>query len=285
MDLHCDGDYAAYYFAGNDETPFGDCRRKIIDAFEVARSIAGAAQVVIHLSSGLSCKGGRYKIATVKPYQQQREGKVKPKNWEAIRMWLESEKTLPGTDFRVVTWLDREADDGAAAAARYAWQGKRHPAIFSRDKDWRMIPGRHVDWMTLARTETTPDTFEAFGEDGEMFGIKWFFVQMLAGDGVDNIPGLEGIRKKGGVGFRTIGDALAKEALADAVDARQAFGTVRALYQDYYAESWADRFVEQAALLWLRADTKADPGDFMRAIPAADKALAEAVHKLRRRIR
>ena len=138
MALHVDGDYCAYYFSGKDETTIAEAKHNLLSALAVVKQLAGAgAQTVIHLTSELSDKGQRYKIATVKPYQGQRDDGRKPKNWQALRFWLENEVKVLG--FRVVIWNDREADDGVAAASRYAWQTGKRIAILSRDKDFRMM--------------------------------------------------------------------------------------------------------------------------------------------------
>jgi DNA polymerase-1 len=284
--MHVDGDYAAYYFSGNDETTLASAKSKLITFVRDAKEIGGVGgQVIVHLSHGLSDKGGRFKIASVKPYQGQRDSSRKPKNWEQMRGWLEESKTLPGTDFRVVTWMDREADDGVAAAARYAWESGNMPVILSRDKDFRMIPGRHIVWTTLERHEIRPETWASTGPDSEVYGQKWFWMQMLAGDSADNIPGLEKQPAKQEGSFKDCGMACAEVRLMDATSPEAAYGIVKELYQGYYGASWADRFVEQAALLWLRVDNDAYVGDFMRAIPARDMALETALVKLEKRIR
>lgn len=284
--LHVDGDYAAYYFSGNDDTTLSAAKRKMLDAIENAREVGGAGgQVVIHLSGGLSDKGQRFKIATVRQYQGQRDSSRRPKNWAGMRGWLEEAKTLPGTDYRVVTWMDREADDGVAAAARYAWTTGTVPVIYSRDKDFRMIPGRHIIWTTLDRHEFRPETFESIGPDGEVYGQKWFWMQMLQGDSADNIPGLEGQPAKTAGEFKACGAACAEALLSQAQSSEQAFIVVEHYYRLYYGQAWADRFAEQAALLWLRTDNKAYVGDFMRAIPARSVDLEQALVRLERRIR
>lgn len=289
--LHVDGDYAAYYFSGNDDTTFSQAKAKAIDGIKVAASVAGAGGgVVVHLTGRGSDKGGRFKIATVKDYQGQRDSSRRPQNWDAMRTWLEESKTLPGTDFRVVTWLDREADDGVSAAARYAWQTGKLPAIFSRDKDFRMIPGRHVTWTTLQRIELLPerwklDTGETDTNGPIIYGQIAFWLQMLQGDNADNIPGLEKVPAKAAGKFKNCGGGCAHEYLDGTKNAAQAYGVVSKLYQDYYGGSWPDRFAEQAALLWLRTDNQAYVGDFMRAVPHRVPELERAVVKLEGRIR
>ena len=283
--MHVDGDYAAYYYSGNDDTLVADAKRNLINGIQAAAQVGGAGKVVIHLTHGMSDKAQRYKIATVKVYQGQRDGGRRPKNWEAMRQWLESSKTLPGTSWRVVTWTDREADDGVAAAARYEWSQNRVPVILSRDKDFRMIPGRHITWMVLDRVETHPQTFRKDGPDGEIYGTLWFWMQMLQGDTADNIPGLEKQPAKTPGTFKTCGEGCAKHHLLGLTNDREAYDKVTELYQAYYGGAWADRFVEQAALLWLRNDNKAWVGNFTRVLPVKDPEVWAALSRLERRLR
>lgn len=284
-DLHVDGDYAAYYFAGNDETTFASSKRNFIDNVLTARDVAGAGgQVVIHLSGQGGNKGGRFRIATVKPYQGQRDSSRRPKNWDQLRAWLEADKTLAGTDFRVVTWMDREADDGAAAACRYAWQTGNIPATYTRDKDWRIFPARHVVWTTFETVLLRPESFEVIGLDQEMYGPSFFWHQMLMGDTADNIPGLEKQPAKEEGKFKTCGEGCANDYLGPINGNEEAYAVVSGLYERYYGASWPDRFVEQAALLWMRVDKDAYIGDFMRVVPHSPEITAALV-RLERRIR
>lgn len=284
-DLHVDGDYAAYYFAGNDETSLASAKKNMIDSVLAARDIGGAGgTVIIHLSAQGGDKGKRYRIATVKPYQGQRDASRRPKNWEGLRRWLEAGPVLEGTDFRVVQWHDREADDGAAAAARYAWQTGNIPVIFARDKDWRMIPGRHVVWTTFDVTLLRPETFGQIGPDGELYGPSFFWHQMLMGDGADNIPGLEKQPAKDPGKFKTCGEGCANDWLTGTKTNEEAFAVVKDLYERYYGAAWPDRFVEQAALLWMRVDKKAYVADFMRVTPDLPE-LREALVRLERKLR
>jgi len=283
VELHVDGDYAAYYFSGNDETSFGDARANMVRTLGLVRRIAGAGgRSIIHLTAGGSHKGHRYAIGTVKPYQGTRDGKSKPKNWQAMREWLEG----GGPDgYRIKLWDDREADDGVAASARYAFESGKRPGIYSRDKDFQMIPGRHVSWTTLGVTEVEPTTWAIEDEDGRLYGQKWFWMQMLQGDTADNIPGLPKQPAATPGKFKDCGAACARDWLADASTPEKAYAAVRDLYRRFYGESWPAAFTEQAALLWMRTDNAASVDDFMRAIPAKAPELEAAAFQLKRRLK
>lgn len=101
------------------------------------------------------------------------------------------------------------------------------------------------------------------------------------GDSADNITGCKGIGEEG-----------APQILSSAYDNESAFAAVSSMYKAKYgADAWADKFVEQAALLWMRTDVRAnitnfrsvisDPGstDLLdatdRMVVRVDKALAD----------
>lgn len=74
-----------------------------------------------------------------------------------------------------------EADDALGIAQAKAKPGST--IICTNDKDLDQVPGLHYNWSKTRR------------EDGvysidEIEGLRFFYTQMLTGDGVDNIPGL-----------------------------------------------------------------------------------------------
>lgn len=284
-ELHVDGDYLAYYFSGNDDTAFGSARRNTLDCIEnVARIVGAGGRKVLHLTSGCSSKGDRFIVATEKPYQGQRDSGRKPKNWEAMRNWLESGDI--GRGWKVKIWTDREADDGVACAARYALQCGRTPGIFTRDKDFRMIPGLHVEWDTLGMVEVKADTFCVYGTDPDnVYGSKWFWLQMLQGDTADNIPGCPKVYNDKGDKLVNCGPKTAEKILLPCKTNEECFAAVRASYLDCYGPiKWADALVEQAVLLWMRNDNEASVDNFLKAIPYISAEILQAVRKLEKRI-
>lgn len=269
--LHIDGDYLAYYCSGKDETLSGQARRNLLDRIETTRVMAGCDSVVVHLSSPGCTKAHRFIIATVKPYQGQRTG-TRPKNWQYLREFMTH---YEGHAFKTKTWATREADDGMA------FNAYKNPIVIStRDKDMRMLPGKHVSWESYALIDVPIGCFSVVGCDGLQYGHKWFWLQMLQGDTADNIPGLERFVQNGKE--IKIGDATAAKFLATSTDNLSAYLTVKALYRSYYSD-WADRIAEQAGLLWLRTDAAASIGNVLSILPA-DPEIIEAVRRLELRV-
>lgn len=251
--LHIDGDYAAYYCSGKDGTPIGLARRNVIDRIEKAVRASGAESVDVHLTSGSSHKGYRYLVAESRPYQGQRNAGRKPDNWHALRDFMEN---YEGSLFNPVTWSDREADDGMAYMSTVQLSAGKSPVIHTRDKDMRMFGGLHLEWQTFVSHNVPLGCFESYDRDGLMYGHKWFWSQMLTGDSADHIPGLP-----------RVGKEAALRILRDIHNNEQAFGVVTELYRSKIGDRWADYFVEQAALLWMRVCPMVDIVDYLRIMP------------------
>lgn len=274
--LHYDGDYLAYYAAGNDDTEPGRARQSAMARIETARLRTGSESVILHLSASGCTKAHRFLIATVKPYQGQRSGR-KPRNWQYLREVLEH---YEGGKFRPKVWVTREADDGMAFCAYEAARKSASEylaAIGTRDKDMRMLPGVHINWTTLERTEVPLGAYDVIGTDGLQYGLKWFYLQLLQGDTADNIPGLP---KLFGA---ACGPATAEKYLTGTVTAEDAYDRVQTAYADHYGTGWADALVEQAGLLWLRTDAQASIRNIAEAFPDCPH-VSKAVDRLVERV-
>jgi len=279
--VHVDGDYLAYRCAGSEQCPPGIARQNVRDKVQALIEMSGSVRASVHLTMPGSSKGERYLIATVKPYQQQRTHTGRPLNWEMLRGYLED---YEGELFRVIRWRNREADDGMALASRRAEDPLRLCVIASPDKDMRMLAGLHIDIHDYTLTEVPKGAFEVIGANGQVYGHKWFWMQMLAGDTADNIPGLP--RAEG----KRCGDKTAAKYLAGTTCNGEAFEVVSRLYQGTYEATWADALVEQAALLWLRGSKDALIHDFLwvvsrtQEIEAAARRLIKRVKEMRAEI-
>jgi DNA polymerase-1 len=266
--LHLDGDYLAYFAAGNDDCLPGQARQNAFGRIETTRLLTGSESVVLHLSASGCTKANRYLIATVKPYQGQRSGR-KPRNWQYLREVLEH---YEGPKFRPKVWVTREADDGVAYCSTL-----EHIAISTRDKDFRMLPGLHINWMTWERTEVPPGAYDVQGEDGLQYGLKWFWLQLLQGDTADHIPGIPKLFGK------QCGEAGAEKYLAGTTCTEDAYDRVQTAYAAHYGTGWADALVEQAGLLWLRTDAQASIANVAEAFPPCPH-INRALERLQERV-
>lgn len=132
----------------------------------------------------------------------------------------------------------------------------------SRDKDLRMVPGMHFGWECGRQPQFGPQRVEFLGElrlkehisksgkssytiKGE--GIKFFYSQLITGDGTDNIPGLPGG-----------GPVLAFKSLADLGSEDLLFECVAGLYEAKCGENWRVEMQEQADLLWMVRELNED---------------------------
>lgn len=257
--LHIDADYMAYFAAGGEDMAVNICRMIVRDRAEKMRVMAGCEKVLFQLSDPRSTKGDRYFISATQPYQGQRLSGHKPGNWRATRDYIESgEHGIP-----MKTWMTREADDGAAYCCETRSNG--NDAVASKDKDWRMFAGYHLDWDTFQLTHVPVGAFHVVGANKLDYGHYWFWYQMLVGDTADHIPGITGC-----------GKGRAPLVLADATDNASAFDAVRDVYERRKRKAWADYMVEQAALLWMRTDRDASITDFLKVFPHNDDIIAAA---------
>lgn len=269
-----DGDYAAYYYAGHDETTIGDARTRLMQAFQNFKEMAGAEHVVVHLTATGSHKGYRGAVSTILPYQENRSGSKRPKNWAALRDCMES---YSGHLFRQKIWGSREADDGICYHLRVLHEQGSPAVVAMKDKDSQMFTGCvHLDWDTYELTDVPRGTFYQENSVGRVFGSKWFWLQMLMGDSADNIPGVQKIR--GVTKMVGCGPARARDALIMAADDEDCCIRVVKAYQQNYGETWASAFAENAALLWMRDDRHAEVDAFAQFIKA-EWFGAEAIHQ------
>lgn len=272
--IHVDGDYAAYYCSGKDGTSPGIARNNILDRITALRSATGGTEVLMHLTHGLSDKGLRYLIAESRPYQGQRDAGRKPGNWDFLREYME---TYEGEAFTPVIWSDREADDGMAYYSHNRLEHTtQYDVVHTRDKDMRMFAGLHCDWMTFAITKVPLGAYDVVGSDGKQYGHKWFWLQMLTGDGADHIPGIP-----------KWGEVKAQKLLEGTKNNEEALKLVSDVYRLTKREAWADYFCEQAALLWMRTDAKADLTGFVDVLSDTDigQTLAEYACGLANRVK
>jgi DNA polymerase-1 len=285
-----DGDGLAYYCAGNDDTTTGEARHNVINKIESARRLVGASDVRILTTASGSHKGHRYAISRVKPYQGQRSNSRRPKNWQYLRDLLQSGQ-IGGFDVEFTGTA--EADD---LFGKYAYSRPQDVVIYTQDKDMRMLPGMHLEWVSH-HTHVVPWYYTAPYADGivsahsgvhgdKQYGPKWFWLQMLHGDPADNIPGLPKYQPSNGV-FKPVGEVTAGKL----IDAHASYiESVQVAYESYYAERWLVNMLEQACLLWMRRvpeawDDCVNPGGPLEIFNDGSREFALAYGEIEHRVR
>ncbi len=265
--VHIDADMLAYQCGGNEDTDVATSRRILKSKIDLFKDAAGAEGVLLHMTASGSTKGHRALIAYTKPYQGQRKGH-RPKNWQYLRDYMAEGLAGP-----IKQWFDREADDG------FGFISMNCPldVIATRDKDMRMLPGWHLNWDTYELVKVEPDQF-ALEAGGKLYGHKWFWTQMLWGDAADNIPGLP----KHPDFPRGVGEVAASKLLAFADDDDSAAMAVAQAYKAHYGAEWAERFCEQASLLWIRRTNQAPINEWMAYLPVGPQLKAAGEKQIAR---
>lgn len=265
--VHIDADILAYQCGGNEDTDVATSRRILKSKIDLFKDAAGAEGVLLHMTASGSTKGHRALIAYTKPYQGQRKGH-RPKNWQYLRDYMAEGLAGP-----IKQWFDREADDG------FGFISMNCPldVIATRDKDMRMLPGWHLNWDTYELVKVEPDQF-ALEAGGKLYGHKWFWTQMLWGDAADNIPGLP----KHPDFPRGVGEVAASKLLAFADDDDSAAMAVAQAYKAHYGAEWAERFCEQASLLWIRRTNQAPINEWMAYLPVGPQLKAAGKKQIAR---
>lgn len=257
--LFIDADMLCYQCGGNDDTDVATSRHILKSKIDLFMEASGAERVVLGLTGEGSTKGDRAVIAYTKPYQGQRKGH-KPKNWQYLRNYIADGLAGP-----VKAVFDREADDLAGFMSEQ-YQGKA--VLCSRDKDFRMLPGLHLNWDTYDLVHVPADQW-CVEAGGKVYGLKWWAIQMLWGDAADNIPGLP----KHPDFMRGVGEVAANKLLAFANDHISAVDALHSAYRAWWGDAeWADRFAEQASLLWIRRGQRAELNEWLDYMPAINHA-------------
>jgi 5'-3' exonuclease len=145
---------------------------------------------------------GNYRNTLYPEYKANRAGMQKPKHYAALKEYLIKYEAA-------IVAHGQEADDALGIEQTILGD---ESVICSIDKDLLMIPGWHYHLVKGEKTRVTPEE-----------GIRRFYLQVLTGDTVDNIPGLRGI-----------GPKKAKAILED-LDTEEQYK--KAVYDAYVAKS------------------------------------------------
>lgn len=162
----------------------------------------------------------RSEIATEQAYKGNRKDARKPVHYDSLREYLVSK-----WGFTVID--GQEADDAMGIKAYDLPEDSS--CIMTIDKDLDMIRGWHYNFVKEDLYYVT-----------EKEAIKNFYIQILTGDRVDNIPGLKGV-----------GPVKAKKILENCTTEKSLFKAVSEKY-----DHDIDKLTERGRLLWIRRKEK-----------------------------
>jgi 5'-3' exonuclease len=226
MKLRIDGDLLIYRaaFAAKDEEPSHaiQCLRCMVNF--LLKSL-DHENYVIYLSS--PDKETNYRYAIDAEYKANRL--EKPEHYLVVREYLVKHYKTALTSFG-------EADDALGADV------EKDTVIVSIDKDLMMIPAFHYNFVTKKLIRATdPGKLRLVktkhGKKLEGVGFKWFCAQMLMGDRIDNVKGLEGF-----------GSVAEYKILNEINDLKELWSTVTLTYAMNNKE---DYLPKAADLLWI----------------------------------
>ena len=190
----------------------------------------------------------RNKIATKTKYKE-RPSK-KPFHYYNLKAYIQGKY-----DYRLTEGL--EADDLMAIEQT---AGPEETIICTRDKDLRQVPGWHYGWELGNQPQFGPELVTDIGYvtlssdrkkikgTGELF----FFSQILTGDAVDTIPGLEGC-----------GPVKAFNIISPCKTRGDALKAVYNAYKEVYGSLSYKEMLEQGRLLYMTRNLRTDGSPVM----------------------
>lgn len=193
----------------------------------------------------LTGKGNfRYDIAKKQPYKERPS--LKPFHYYNLKAYVKAR-------YQFQEAIGMEADDLMAV---YQTEHMDETIICTRDKDLRAVPGWHYGWELGNQPQFGPMFISEPGwiklsSDRKSIkggGCLFFYSQLLTGDKVDTIPGLDGT-----------GPVKAFKILEGSLDSKDALKRVYGAYRAVYGPLNAYReMLEQGRLLWMTRKLRED---------------------------
>lgn len=118
-----------------------------------------------------------YREAIYPAYKANRDTSHRPYWYEEIKQYLLDKGAMYSNE-------GDEADDAMGITQIDLMKRRKGSVICTNDKDLDQIPGLHYNW---SKTKIDLGVYEI----DELDGLRFFYTQILSGDGTDNIPGLK----------------------------------------------------------------------------------------------
>jgi len=217
-----DGDIIRYSvgFAAQGE-PIENCLHSVKIMIQSIVTNTHSTDYTVYLSGSSNFRDG---IATIREYKGTRVS-AKPDHYDDITEYL--------LKYHHAVVVEGEEADDAMGITQCSRSGEEPTVIASIDKDMDMIPGWHYNWPHHGKKE-------------RMYWIKErealrnFYRQLLTGDRVDNIEGVQGV-----------GPKTADRILHQHGNDEDLFWATLCEYEKVYPKPY-DVMLENARLLWIR---------------------------------
>ena len=164
-------------------------------------------------------------------YKDNRDPSHRPTHYRAIKEYLIKE-------YGASLINGEEADDAIGKEAYSRDTGTY--IVVSNDKDLDQLGGFHYDWTKR---------LSYFVNEEE--AIKFFYVQLLAGDPTDNIPG-------------TLSKAKAETLIGECQTPGECATAAKTIFEEKYGQEWGEKLDVIAKLAWIR---RGDKDEYGRAKP------------------
>lgn len=246
--LVLDADGPAYGAVTTAKTLPTALRRFVQKVLEI-QFLTNSTEVRLHLTARGSKKAHRKHYPTFWPYQEKRNSSPKPPLLEPLRQAVFDSYERSDGLIPVEWFVDMhhywEADDGMIMdGVRYG----NDCIIWSEDKDLRLTSAPYFERST-GRTDFIDNRFgwigEAFTDAGKLkvigHGTKFFWAQMLMGDGADRVRGLD----------KYLGKNIAERGALDILSGIQDESEAANLILSAYVRAKQNALAE-AECLWLR---------------------------------
>lgn len=220
-----DGDIALHavgFAADRDQYDFAATADEFLNfIYKVVRD-CGADDFIVCLTGE---DNFRDKVAKTRKYKGNRDNKTKPVHFYALKDWVVSGQAF--SDFDSVNLsMGEEADD---VMGRLQIKDLDNSIICSLDKDLNQIPGWHYNW----RQEKI-----YYVEQEE--AIRFYYKQLLMGDPVDNIIGIDGLGPK------------KAEKLLEGKSLSEIETIVNEQYKEHYKDNWKEVLEEHKQLIGIK---------------------------------
>ena len=181
-------------FSYKDLEPLPHALKILGQSIRDLQSATGAEQVFMYLTGD---NNFRDKVATVKPYKITRTKRPKP-------IWYHQARQYAIDIFGVKLVHGREADDEVSIGQWSCIRNDQESIIATVDKDHKQVPGWHYDYEKKLWTRIK------FSE-----AVRWFYIQLLAGDSTDDIPGIPGVAEKTAANLIAKAKAVTEDDMLD----------------------------------------------------------------------